>query len=781
MTPERWQRIEELYHAAYARPAGERAAFLDQACRGDSTLRREVESLLSEPSRDEFLDVPSQQAATYVAAPSPPDLIGHSLGGYRLEALLGEGGMGEVYRSRDEKLGRDVAIKILPRAFTSHPDRLARFEREARMLAALNQPNICAIYGFEQADGVRFLILELVTGDTLAHHLAQASIGSAKGGGLPLARALTIARQITDALEAAHDKGIIHRDLKPANIKITPDGVVKVLDFGLAKAVSGDGSAPDLTHAPDATSAEPRPGAVIGTPAYMSPEQARGLPVDKRTDIWAFGCVLYQMLTGRVAFGGDTASDSIAKILERDPDWSALPVTTPPAVRRLLFRCFAKDPKKRLRDIGDVRIELEDADAGGDEPVVVTQAPWFRRWWPAAVAGLMIGVAASFAYWWLQPTSARPNVRFERVTDAVGLEESPAISPDGKTVAYVAYTGRRRQIWIRRLDGGASRVTNADLDHEQPRWAPDSTTLLYFTRSATTDEPHGNLWEVSMLGGQPRPIVAALGGGDISHDGLRIATVQLIDDVPTLVVLRRDGSRLAKVAKLKSTGGRTPRWSPDDQTIAYTELLDGAFSNTLIVVPAAGGKPVELDRGYKFKGLSWIPDGSGLVYGSAQGSTVPYPPTFQLRLKRLDGGDSEQLTFGDQAFTDPDVHETGLVLATGTTIRSALWRVPTTGTAAMNTGGAIPLTRQTSQVQTPSASPDGKRIVYLSDSGGHGNLWITDADGQKHVQITVERNPSVSVGYPSGPPMAPRSFSSKARRSTSSGSSSRMARSRRSC
>ena len=328
------------------------------------------------------------------------------------------------------------------------------------------------------------------------------------------------------------------------------------------------------------------------------------------------------------------------------------------------------------------------------------------------------------------------------------MEESPAISPDGKTVAYVAYTGRRRQIWIRRLDGGASQVTTADLDHEQPRWAPNSTTLLYFTGSATTDEPNGNLWEVSMLGGQPRPIAAALGGGDISHDEQRIATFQLIGDVPTLVVLGRDGSRLAEVTKLKGASGRTPRWSPDDQDIAYTELVEGAFSNSLIVVPAAGGNPHQLDSGYKFKGLSWIPDGSGLVYGSAQGSTVPYPPTFQVRLKRLRGGDSEQLTLattGSPILTCTH-QECCLPHEPGSDRR--LWRVPTTGTVAANTKEAVQLTHQTSQVQTPSASPDGKQIVYLSDSGGHGNLWITDADGQKHVQITFERNPSVSIGVP---------------------------------
>ena len=245
MTPERWRRIEELYHGAYARAASERAAFLAEACRGDAKLRRDIEALLDEPSRDGLLATPSLESAVAMIADVPSDMSGQSIGGYHLEALLGAGGMGEVYRSRDAKLGRDVAIKIVPRTLTNQPDRLARFEREARMLAAVSHPNICAIYGFEEGDGVRFLILELVEGETLAEALADKSKPHASGSALPLDRALSIARQIADALEAAHDKGVIHRDLKPANVKITPDGNAKVLDFGLAKTVGGDGSSPD--------------------------------------------------------------------------------------------------------------------------------------------------------------------------------------------------------------------------------------------------------------------------------------------------------------------------------------------------------------------------------------------------------------------------------------------------------------------------------------------------------------------------------------------------------
>jgi serine/threonine protein kinase len=245
------------------------------------------------------------------------DLIGSSIGVYHITALLGVGGMGEVYRARDSKLGREVAIKILPKLFSSDPDRLARFEREARILASLNHPHIGAIYGVEEADGVRALVLELVEGETLAGRIARAPI--------PLGDFLTIARQIAEALDAAHEKGIIHRDLKPANIKITPSGVVKVLDFGLAKATAGDRAAPDLTLSPTVTAGGTREGSVLGTAAYMSPEQARGTPVDKRTDIWAFGCVLYEMLTGQRPFDGASVSDTMAAVLTAEPDWKVLP------------------------------------------------------------------------------------------------------------------------------------------------------------------------------------------------------------------------------------------------------------------------------------------------------------------------------------------------------------------------------------------------------------------------------------------------------------------------
>ena len=335
---------------------------------------------------------------------------GMRVGVYEIVALLGKGGMGEVYRARDAKLGRDVAIKVLPEAWLTDPDRRARLEREARVLASLNHPHIGAIYGAEEAGGMPALVLELIDGHTLDELLSSAAPASGSRVGLPLKQALEIARQIADALDAAHERGVIHRDLKPANIKLTPSGVVKVLDFGLAtfQAAVLDGGIPESASMADQAltiGGATLPGTILGTARYMSPEQARGRPVDKRTDVWAFGCVLYEMLTGRTPFGGETSSDVIAGILEREPAWAVLPGTTPPRVRRLLERCLAKDPKHRVRDIGDARFELDDALGSPDAPLLTTtgapaKAPPMARW-VAVAAGL--AVLSGVVVWTLTP------------------------------------------------------------------------------------------------------------------------------------------------------------------------------------------------------------------------------------------------------------------------------------------------------------------------------------------------------------------------------------------
>ena len=387
--PDRWERVQEICHAALSRAPVDRAAFIRTACGSDAAMRQEIEELLAhEQQAAGFLSEPiAAVAARAIDGSSSAPLAGRRIGAYEVLSLLGAGGMGEVYRARDTELGREVAIKVLPAVFTSDPERLARFEREARVLAALNHPHIGAIYGVERIDGLRALVLELVEGETLAERIG---VGRSR---LEIRHALEIAQQIAEALEAAHDKGIVHRDLKPSNIKITPGGMVKVLDFGLAKAA--DGAMRAFSQSPTAIVGGTRDGVLLGTPAYMSPEQARGQPIDKQADIWAFGCVLYEMLTGRMAFAGATASDHIAAILEREPDWTALPSATPPAVHRLLRRCLEKRPNARLHDVADARLELVDAlNLPDDDSRLRPESTRTSDRWRTAAIGAGLAAAA---------------------------------------------------------------------------------------------------------------------------------------------------------------------------------------------------------------------------------------------------------------------------------------------------------------------------------------------------------------------------------------------------
>jgi serine/threonine protein kinase len=380
MTPERWEAIDRVFHAVLARPHHERAAAIVELSQGDEVLRRDIESLLDHLGRAN--DVGFGIAPIQVPAP-PASLIGRRIGSYTALSLLGVGGMGEVYRAHDSTLGRDVALKILPGPWLADPERRARFDREARLLASLNHPNIGAIYGVHEGDGTagsersaRALVLELVEGETLAERIARLTAPDGTPRGLPIADVIAIARQLIDALEAAHERGIVHRDLTPANIKITPDARVKVLDFGLARAVGAADSEPDKPSNPetdiDARATDmpvTRVGVLLGTATYMSPEQARGRAVDKRTDIWSFGCVLYEMLTGARAFGGANLAETLANVIRGKVDWGALPRDTPSALRICLRQCLQKDLARRIHDVADVRLAMEGAFEGSDGDV----------------------------------------------------------------------------------------------------------------------------------------------------------------------------------------------------------------------------------------------------------------------------------------------------------------------------------------------------------------------------------------------------------------------------
>ncbi len=415
MTPDRWRQVTAVLRAARARDLDGQRAYLDEACAGDGALRAEVERLLAAESGHL-----GQAGITRAVLPALSP--GVMFGAYRVEGLLGAGGMGQVYQATDPRLKRTVALKVLIPDLALDAEFGSRFEREARALASLNHPNIAAIHGLEEAEGVRALVLEFVEGPTLAERLAR--------GPLPTSEALAMGRQIASALEAAHDRGIVHRDLKPANIKITPAGAVKVLDFGIARSSAvGDAQA-------HTTAMATRTGVILGTPAYMSPEQARGLAVDKRTDIWAFGCVLFEMLTGGGAFAAGTASDSLARVIEREPDWSRLPPNLPDSIDRLVRRCLQKDPADRLHDIADARIEITDAlplpsRASTPPPVQVAPTPavdpmraaqppsrLFRDWRVRlAVAVTVVGAIAAGWVW----SSGRGGIPAETAVSVVAL------------------------------------------------------------------------------------------------------------------------------------------------------------------------------------------------------------------------------------------------------------------------------------------------------------------------------------------------------------------------
>ena len=744
MTPERWKRTEELYHAARARAPGERAAFLADACPDDESLRHDVESLLSEPGSDDgFLERPALVLPSHVTAAV---MTGRSLGGYHLEALLGVGGMGEVYVARDSKLGRDVAIKILPSAFTSDPDRLARFEREARTLASLNHPNICAIYGLEEAQSVRFLILELVAGETLAHRLADRSRLQSHSAGLPLREALTIARQIAEALEVAHDKGIVHRDLKPANINITPEGVVKVLDFGLAKTVGLENSPPDLTHAPGMIRSDGRAGVVMGTAAYMSPEQARGLPIDKRTDIWAFGCVLYEMVTGRVTFAGNTVSDSIAKILEREPDWGALPAGAPASIRRLLVRCLAKDPKKRLRDIADVRIELDAVDEVLPGPAATEVSAVRRRtawlpWMALILLGGAVGVWEAFRPVPLE--NALPSAGFKLLTDWPGSEGQAEISPDGKVVAFLADRDGEIDVFSSQVGTQVFKNLTENVGPLNPvtiyRWigfSGDSARLWFgIGGMQTVDVP----WSGGVSHGF---LVPGAHAAAWSSDGRLVFFNQRDSDA--LMLADFAGRNAQKIdigwpAANKAAHNHNMVWSPDNQWIYFVHGVVRDWNHQtdemdIWRIPPSGGSPERVT--YLNTSVTYLAmlDQDTLVF------IAPEQDGFGSWLWSLDvgklrtssgwwGGDRvvpRRIPTGLEQYTSVSASRNrGPVVATRANPTANLWSVPILDGRQAGEDDVTPLRVETERALSPryarrAVSP---LLFYLSAHGTGDRVW----------------------------------------------------------
>jgi eukaryotic-like serine/threonine-protein kinase len=520
---------------------------------------------------------------------------GLRLGAYEVLSPLGAGGMGEVYRARDTNLGRDVALKVLPDTFSLDPERLARFRREAQVLAALNHPHIASIYGLEESQGARALVLELVDGVTLADRLV--------GGALPLDEAWPIARQIAEALEAAHDHGIIHRDLKPANVKVRADGTVKVLDFGLAKVFDPTTTAADSSQSPTLTSpAATRIGIIMGTAAYMSPEQARGKVVDRRADVWAFGCVVYEMLVGRRAFGGDDVSETMARVIEREPDWNAMAAVAPPSVVRVVQRCLEKDPQNRIRDLGDVRLELRDAVAeAGQAPVATESFALGRRGIIALAAMLTVGVAlgALGARWASAPpavVSSGPLLSTEinlpgdasLALDAeaanVGYDSTLLdLSPDGRTLVYVGSSNGTVRLFSRQLDSFDVEPLAGTEGALHPFFSPDGRSVGFLTNDKVktysfTTGTTSTLCDVDV------GVIGTWTNDDqlffAPDEGRRLFRVSARGGAPVMVADRREGFRYGRVTPDGKAVLGTYRRAGIGADFAQIQLLDLATKAT---------------------------------------------------------------------------------------------------------------------------------------------------------------------------------------------------------
>jgi Tol biopolymer transport system component len=717
MTPERWQDVERIYHGALERPLGERAAFLDDSCQGDEALQSEVQSLLDESSSDtDFLEQPLLAAAHARQAPHPSrELLGHRLSEYELTAWIGAGGMGEVYRARDVKLGRDVAIKVLPARLADDIERVSRFRREAQILARLNHPHIASIYALEESDGVLGLVLEFVDGPTLAERIAY--------GALPLNETLTIASQIGAALETAHAKGIVHRDLKPANVKVSPDGVVKVLDFGLAKAVAANAHHVSQLATVDAT----HDGVVLGTAPYMSPEQARGLPVDTRTDIWAFGCVVYEALSGCKAFDGDTATDCLAAIVGKEPDWTKLPPSTPARVVDVLKECLTKNVKQRLAEIGDARRafdEVRTQDGRRHEPVTRPATGTGVRRSPLVYVALFASIAAAGfvgfrAVRGLPITPERVDVALDNGEYIAPTHSSElALSNDGALIAYastrrmvsmpsmsssditdnsvqagdmgaMSSMGMVEQVYVRTVGQPSARAIGGALG-SAPFFSPDGKWLGFW------HTPSGTLRKVALTGGAPVKICDAVSG----------------------------------------IAGAT--WGPNDSIVfAWFDLFR---------VPAAGGSPgvllkVDEQRGERFfRHPSFLPSGKAILFTIGMADNYSYDDA-EIGVVSLETGQKKILVQGG---TSPRYSSSGHLIYAR---EGKLVAVPFDVNSLEITGQPFPV------ADGVFMSANTGMAAYAISGNGHLVYAAGPEERATRVAVWVDKN-----GQRSPLPLPPRSY-----------------------
>lgn len=786
LTPEQFRRAEDLFHRASSLPADQRDAFVQAEAADDEAVAVEVASLLTHAQRLPSPAPLSQTIQKHLSASiadrqrtSGLSLVGQMIGCYEVQRLVGRGGMGVVYQARDTRLGRAVAIKALPPDFVATPARLARFAREAKLLASLSHPNIATVFDLEEHEGHNYLVMEWIEGKTLSQRLGR--------GPMPIEEALRTGQQIAAALEAAHEAGVIHRDLKPGNVILTRDGVAKVLDFGLARqtdAADGDAERP-TAHL------ETREGAVMGTPGYMSPEQVRGRTVSRRTDIFSFGCVLYESLTGQMAFHGETGADIIAAVLEREPDWSRLPQRTPESVRRLMLRCTAKEPGLRLRDMGDARLELEEAIAQrgwlvdpATTKVVVSAAP--RRglaWAGWAVAGLLLAVLAIGAILWRPAAVPAPIHRFTLDYPGQAPQSSIArlqlaLSPDGGRLAYVASEDNGPlRLWVHEMTQWTPEAAPQTSGAAAPVFSPDGQWLAYWL--------DGALMKRRVGGGDAQRLGDLNGwaGGDWGPDGSIVF-------VPTwskpIARLSPQGERVEVITQVRFDAGELahlhPVFTPRGDAVLYTAWYGHDRTQVHAVRLRDGAQRVVIDNGgYPHvaktplgPALLWVRRGSvfaslfdeakltakgqerpvaddvltdAVLFDAAYDVSdngmfvyVPGPVYYeQTRLSWLDvrtpGAVPTPINDDRQPFAEP--HLSG----DGTKLSVVLKKEYYLGYVYDLQRGTFDRVSGEGDTSSSAISPDGTKVAYGSNRDGRYGLYLRDlTDGSERLLVPPERD-----------------------------------------
>jgi Tol biopolymer transport system component len=724
MDPQRWARIESLYHSALAKTPDERPRYLAAVCAEEPEIQREVESLL--------LGASEQMS------------VGKRLGSYEIIGLLGAGGMGEVYRARDTRLKREVALKVLPEIFANDPERMARFQREAEVLASINHPNIAHIYGLEQ----RAIVMELVEGETLASPLH-------------IDTALNYARQIAEALEYAHETGVIHRDLKPANIKVTPEGVVKLLDFGLAKAVE-DPTAPssDPSKSPTMTIGATRAGMILGTAAYMSPEQAAGKPVDRRSDIWSFGAVLYEMFAGKCAFQGESVTETLANVLKSEPDWNALPAAMPASIRNLLRRCLKKDRKQRLQAIGDVRITIEEALAGTvDEPAAQPATAHRTRSHVLGAVAALLGVTTitlGVALWRSAHSVDRPLLR---LNVDLGTDSAPSrymsavISPDGTRLVYfVKGSDGNSRLATRLLDQPKATILAGTEGAEWPFFSPNGRWIGFFADR--------KMKKISVQGGAPVTLCDAVRpfGASWSEEGNIILAVAntATQNSPFagyggLWRVPEAGGMPDPLTNPADRGDKTHRWPqilPGGKTVLFT--ADAGQANEAIdVLNVKTHQWQTVHRGGHFG--RYLPSGHLLYIHQDTLFAIPFQAT-SLRVSGAPEPILEDLASNPVEGSGPFAFsQTGTFVYSAGRVQNQPWQL-----AWLDSAGKIkPVVSSPGHYFTPHVSPDGKRLALAVGDGGTTDIWIYDFERENMLRLTTTaQNNRAPIWTPDGKHLA---------------------------